>query len=131
MGYCWLYCNQSFKKKDLIADQKLIKVPDKQLFCCHAICYKVKYLKDLIDFMYPMTDNLDNNVGNFTKAKKLNICIPPKTFFDQNREVLGTLNDDSNITLPNCNKIFNHITNTALPPLKSNSSTSYYNTSVK
>ena len=100
MGYCWMDCKQKF------SINKLIEVPDNQLFCTHSICYKVKYLQELIDFMYPMNDNYDNNIVNFIKQNKYKVCIPSTTFFDQNREDLGTLNDDDSKTLPNCNANF-------------------------
>lgn len=99
MGYCWMDCKQEF------TIDKLINVPDKQLFCCHSICYKVKYLPSLIKSMYPMNDNLDNNIVNFIKENNYKVCVPSTTFFDQNRSVLGTLNDDDNEgELPTCNK---------------------------
>jgi GR25 family glycosyltransferase involved in LPS biosynthesis len=98
MGYCWMNCKQNFNI------HTLVEVPDKQLFCCHGICYKVKYLQPLIDSMFPMNDNLDNNVVNFIKKNNLKVCVPPTTFFDQNRNNLGTLNDDDNEgNLPICN----------------------------
>jgi len=101
MGYCWMNCQQPFTVDKL----KLVDVPDKQLFCCHAICYKVKYLPELIDSMYPMNDNLDNNIVAFIKQKGYPVCVPTTTFFDQNRSDLGTLNDDDNEgNLPNCNR---------------------------
>jgi hypothetical protein len=101
MGYCWMNCKQNFIKNNLI------DVPDKKLFCCHAICYKVKYLKDLIISMYPMDNNFDDNVDNFIKNNNYNVCISPTTFFDQNRSQLETLNEDDNDgNLPNCNKNF-------------------------
>jgi GR25 family glycosyltransferase involved in LPS biosynthesis len=104
MGYCWMNCNQKF---DLNISKNLINVVNKTLFCCHAICYKVKYLKELIDFIYPMKNNLDNNVSDFIKNKNYDVCIPNKTLFDQNRNELETLNADDNIgNLPNCNNIF-------------------------
>ena len=101
MGYCWMDCKQNF------TIQKLIEVPDKQLFCCHSICYKVKYLPSLIKSMYPMKDNLDNNIVTFIKENNYKVCVPPSTFFDQNRTDLGTLNNDDNIgNLPDCNATF-------------------------
>jgi GR25 family glycosyltransferase involved in LPS biosynthesis len=102
MGYCWLDCNQKF------TIQKLINIPDKQLFCCHSICYKVKYLPSLIKSMYPMINNLDDNIVKFIKENNYKVCVPSSTFFDQNRVQLGTLNDDdNNDNLPNCNAKFN------------------------
>ena len=101
MGYCWMNCNQQF------TIEKLINVPNKELFCCHSICYKVKYLPSLIKSMYPMNDNLDNNIVNFIKKNNYKVCVPTTTFFDQNRSILGTLNDDDNEgNLPNCNNSF-------------------------
>jgi hypothetical protein len=104
MGYCWMNCNQKF------TIEKLINVPDRKLFCCHSICYKVKYLTSLIKSIYPMNDNLDNNIVNFIKDNNYRVCVPSTTFFDQNRETLGTLNDDDNEgDLPTCNSSFNSI----------------------
>jgi len=98
MGYCWMDCKQKF------TIQELVDVPDKQLYCCHAICYKVKYLPGLIKSMYPMTNNLDNNVVKFVQDNKYKVCVPTSTFFDQNRTDFGTLNDDDNKgNLPDCN----------------------------
>lgn len=102
MGYCWMNCKQTF------TIDKLVNVPDKQLFCCHSVCYKVKYLPELIKSMYPMKDNLDNNIVDFIKKNNLPVCVPTTTFFDQNRNDLGTLNDDDNEgALPDCNKELN------------------------
>jgi hypothetical protein len=102
MGYCWMNCKQQF------TIDKLINVPDKELYCCHSICYKVKYLPSLIKSIYPMNDNLDNNIVNFIKQNNYKVCVPTTTYFDQNRSVLGTLNDDDNEgKLPDCNASFN------------------------
>jgi GR25 family glycosyltransferase involved in LPS biosynthesis len=101
MGYCWMDCKQKF------TIDRLVEVPDKQLYCCHAICYKVKYLDELINSMYPMNDNLDNNIVNFIKNKNYKVCVPTSTLFDQNRSEFGTLNDDDNPNgIPDCNKTF-------------------------
>ena len=100
MGYCFLKCNQKFVIDDLI------KVNNKQIMCAHSICYKVEYLDKLINFMYPMLDNYDNNITRFIKKYKYDICIPPITFFDQNRTMLGTLNEDNLKELKNCNNYF-------------------------
>jgi hypothetical protein len=57
--------------------------------------------------MYPMTNNLDDNIVNFIKENNYKVCVPSSTFFDQNRINLGTLNDDDNNgDLPNCNATF-------------------------
>uniref|UniRef100_A0A6C0AZX0 Glycosyl transferase family 25 domain-containing protein n=1 Tax=viral metagenome TaxID=1070528 RepID=A0A6C0AZX0_9ZZZZ len=102
MGYCWMNCKQNFTIKPLM------DIPDKTLFCTHAICYKVKYLKQFINDMYPMNDNFDNNIVYFIKKYNYPVCITPKTYFDQNRLELGTLNDDETVgNLPDCNVTFN------------------------
>ena len=99
-------CKQHFRL------QPLINVPDKQTFCAHAICYKVKYLQGLINDMYPMNDNFDNNLVNFVTKYNYDICVPPSTFFDQNREEFGTLNDDdTDGKLPECNSTFKNLKN--------------------
>ena len=55
-----------------------------------------------------MNDNLDNNIVNFIKQNNYKVCVPTTTYFDQNRSVLGTLNDDDNEgKLPDCNASFN------------------------
>jgi hypothetical protein len=102
MGYCFMNCNQNFNKT-----ANLNNVIDKTVYCCHAICYKVKYLKQLINFIYPMKHYFDHNIVEFIKTKNYDICIPNKTLFDQNRNELGTLNNDVVIgNLPDCNTIF-------------------------
>jgi len=108
MGYCFMNCNQNFYKSPQGDYGKLIDVVDKSASCTHAICYKVEYLKELIEFIYPMDNNFDHNITDFIKDKNYKICISNKTLFDQNRDELGTLNDDSiHGKLPDCNKIFN------------------------
>ena len=67
-------CNQNFNKT-----ANLNNVIDKTVYCCHAICYKVKYLKQLINFIYPMKHYFDHNIVEFIKTKNYDICIPNKT----------------------------------------------------
>jgi hypothetical protein len=58
--------------------------------------------------MYPMNNNLDDNLVNFIKENNYKICTTRRTFFDQNRKDLETLNcDDNEGDLPNCNEILN------------------------
>ena len=88
MGYCWLNCNQTFK-----IDGNIAIVQDySRMFCCHSICYKVKYLPELIDFLYPMDNEFDVKITKFFENYNYNVCIPRQIYFDQNKE-LGTHNE--------------------------------------
>ena len=102
MGYCFTRCgNIDRKTNDLF-----LEIKDKKILCCHAICYKVAYLPDLIKYLYPMKDNFDEAIVIYNKKNNIKVCVIRQTFFDQNRKELGTLNEDS-ITgdnLENCNK---------------------------
>ena len=101
MGYCLMNCTQNFNLEN---SDILINVPDKSVACAHAICYKVKYLPSLINNIFPMSYNFDNNITMFVKKYKLDICVPSKPYFEQNRIQLGTLNNDDYIgMLPICN----------------------------
>jgi GR25 family glycosyltransferase involved in LPS biosynthesis len=90
MGYCELECNQVFNNKE---HKYIVNVPDySKLWCCHAICYKVKYLPELIEYMYPMVNEFDIRITEFLKEKGYRVCIPKKMYYDQNKN-LGTNNE--------------------------------------
>lgn len=88
MGYCELNCKQPFT-----IDKLLVNVPDySKLWCCHSICYKVKYLPELINYIYPMDNEFDIKIIEFLKDKKYKVCIPRTVYFDQDKK-LGTNNE--------------------------------------
>jgi hypothetical protein len=92
MGYCYLNCNQPFQK----GESSLINVPDySKLWCAHSICYKVKYLEDLIDYLYPMTEEFDVQLVNFIKRYSYRVCIPKEVYFSQDKG-FGTNNETLN-----------------------------------
>ena len=92
MGYCWLNCDQQFELNGSIANVKDYS----RLLCAHSICYKVSYLKSLINFLYPMNDEFDTKLTKFLKKYKYTVCIPKQVYFDQNKD-LGTLNETYNL----------------------------------
>ena len=91
MGYCELKCDQNFK-----AEGELVNVPDySNLWCCHSICYKVKYLPKIIKKLYPMDDEFDIKLTKIFKKLGYDVCIPKTVYFDQNKN-LGTNNETFN-----------------------------------
>jgi CO dehydrogenase/acetyl-CoA synthase alpha subunit len=106
MGYCELNCNQQFKIDNTL---ELVDIPDySKLWCCHSICYKVKYLPKIIKYLYPMDNEFDIKLTQIYKKLNYKICIPKNVYFDQNKQ-LGTNNETLNIdgslllSPPTCN----------------------------
>ena len=106
MGYCELNCNQQFKVDNNL---ELVNVRDySKLWCCHSICYKVKYLPDIIKYLYPMNNEFDIKLTQIYKNLNYKICIPKSVYFDQNKN-LGTNNETNNadgsllLSPPTCN----------------------------
>lgn len=92
MGYCWLNCDQEIQ-----VNGSLVNIQDySRLFCAHSICYKVKYLKQFIDFLFPMNEEFDVKITKFFKKYNYSVCVPKQVYFDQNKE-LGTLNETYNL----------------------------------
>ena len=92
MGYCYLNCNQSFKKTNSL----LVNVNDySKMYCAHSIVYKVKYLKSLIKYLYPMKDEFDVALLKYSKKEGNKLCIPKQVYFSQNKS-LGTNNETLN-----------------------------------
>jgi hypothetical protein len=92
MGYCYLNCNQSFKNTDSL----LVNVNDySKMYCAHSIVYKVKYLKSLIKYLYPMKDEFDVALLKYSKSVGNKLCIPKQVYFKQNKD-LGTNNESIN-----------------------------------
>ena len=92
MGYCWLNCDQQFDLSGSIANVKDYS----RLLCAHSICYKVSYLKSLINFLFPMNEEFDTKLIKFLKKYNYNVCIPKQVYFEQNKD-LGTLNETYNL----------------------------------
>ena len=73
MGYCELNCNQYFNSKE---HNYIVNVPNySRLFCAHAICYKVKYLPEIINYIYPMIGEFDIRLTEFIKYNNYKVCI--------------------------------------------------------
>ena len=104
MGYCFARCGNIDRKINNV----FFDVKDKNILCCHAICYKVSYLPSLIKYLYPMENNFDELIVLYNKKNNIKVCVTEKTFFDQNRKELGTLNEDTftGDNLQNCNNYF-------------------------
>jgi hypothetical protein len=93
MGYCYLNCKQSFKPNK---DSLLVNVNDySKMYCAHSIVYKVKYLKSMIDYLYPMREEFDVAILKYSKRAGNKLCIPKQVYFSQNKS-LGTNNETLN-----------------------------------
>jgi hypothetical protein len=55
----------------------------------HAIVYKVRYLGEIINNIFYMTEPIDNMLNNWLLKNKNFACTSETTYFDQNME-LGT-----------------------------------------
>jgi hypothetical protein len=68
----------------------------------------VKYLPELINYLYPMNEEFDIAITRFLKSKNYKVCIPKKVYFDQDKN-LGTNNETAYangqliISPPTCN----------------------------
>ena len=89
MGYCDLNCKKG--KKTNITE--LIDVTGEHIVCAHAICFKTKILKNLIKYCFPMIHNSDQMFIKYFNQNKVNVCVPTKAYFNQNRTSLETLNE--------------------------------------
>jgi len=85
LGYCYLNSNNT---RDI--DKYLIPV-NKEVYCTHAICYKVKYLPNIINFIYIMYKPIDIMLEYYNNKYKNKICISKYVFFNQNDELGTTL----------------------------------------
>ena len=91
MGYCYLNCKQDFK-----SDSLLVNVNDyDKMYCAHSIVYKVKYLKSLVNYLFPMKDEFDVGLVKYNESHHNKLCIPKKVYFEQNK-TLGTNNETLN-----------------------------------
>lgn len=100
MGYCWANCKQKFESTKY---EYIVNVPNKTLFCNHAIVFKMEYIPDLLDYLYPMTNYSDDMFVGFFKYNNYDICVPKIPYFNQNRDQLPSLNENEDPNLPFCN----------------------------
>jgi len=91
MGYCYLKCNQKFDKTKY---KYLIDVPNKKLFCNHAIVFKMKYIPELINSIFPMNKEADSMYTDFFINSNYKFCISDKVLFDQDRNNVPSLNEN-------------------------------------
>jgi GR25 family glycosyltransferase involved in LPS biosynthesis len=102
MGYCYPdTCDKS--NFDTKTYEHLVEIYSKILACNHATVFKMEYVPDLLDFMFPMYTYTDDMYREYFKKKNFKICIPRVSYFDQNRKDFGTLNDNYQTELPTCN----------------------------
>jgi len=95
MGYCFLNCGQKMDKKEF---KYLIKLYDPSLLCNHATCIKTKMLPNLINYCFPMKKPTDEMFTTYFHSKKINVCIPQTTYFDQvPRDQMESLNVSTNV----------------------------------
>ena len=80
MGYCYLDCSLKFENNN-----NLVDVRDNTILCTHAIVYKVKYLYELLNSIWPMKQAYDWMLLKSLRINKYYPCIPKKILFDQNR----------------------------------------------
>ena len=90
MGYCFANCGQIFNKTKYT---NLVELTDRNVLCCHSLCIKTWFLPALIDYCFPMQFNSDEQFRNFYISNKINVCIPKKVYFKQNRETVKSLNE--------------------------------------
>ena len=91
MGYCWMSCNQKFDKDK---HNYIVEVPNKSLVCHHAIAMKTTKFKDILDYIFPMTETKDQKFKRYYKKTNCKVCIPKFSYFDQDRDSHGSMNDN-------------------------------------
>jgi len=104
MGYCWIHpttCNKN--RFDTTSFDYLVEPYSKTLFCNHAILFKMEYIPELLDFIYPMDNYSDDMFSHFFRKKGYKICVPRTPYFNQNRKTLNSLNENEDLNLPTCN----------------------------
>ena len=85
LGHCYLNC-----KKQRVKENYLIGINDR-IFCMHAIVYKVRYLSEIINNIFYMTEPIDNMLNNWLLKNKNFACTSETTYFDQNMELGSNL----------------------------------------
>jgi GR25 family glycosyltransferase involved in LPS biosynthesis len=91
MGYCFLNCRQHIKRY-----KHLVKLESPNLLCCHAMCIKTSVLPGLIRYCFPMVKNSDEQFRDYYVKAGLNVGVPKKAYFSQNRKALDSLNESIN-----------------------------------
>ena len=93
MGYCFLNCKQSMDKNKYTY---IIPLTDPSILCNHATCIKVDMLHNLIDYCFPMKKPTDELFTDYFHSKKIKVCIPKKSYFDQvPRDQMESLNEST------------------------------------
>jgi GR25 family glycosyltransferase involved in LPS biosynthesis len=88
MGYCFLNCNQLYKKQDT-----LVEISQNNLLCCHSMAIKTNILPGLIKYCFPMLKNSDEMFRDYYLKSKIKVCVPESIYFTQNRNDLDSLNE--------------------------------------
>ena len=92
MGYCMMSCNQEFDKTQY---KYIVEVPDKHLVCHHAIAMKTTNFRKILDFLFPMMETKDRNFRTYFKKFGTQVCVPKFSYFDQERTIHGSMNENS------------------------------------
>ena len=99
MGYCGMKCDQEFDKEK---NKYLVDVPNKHLQCHHAIAMKTINFKSILDYIFPMLVTKDRQFFKYFQKNNTNVCVPKFSYFDQDRQTHGSMNEYTNIDLPTC-----------------------------
>lgn len=84
LGYCLLDCSKKYTKNNY-----LVHVDG--VLCLHAVAYNVKYLSDIINNIFYMSEPIDNMLMYYTKKHKNSACVSVKAYFEQNGNLGTTL----------------------------------------
>ena len=108
MGYCSLNCNNINNNtlQSIQSNNLLIDISNQDIFCAHAIAYKVKYLSNIIAELFYMNFEFDTMLNTSLKNNNYKKCISKKILFDQNRSNINSLNENSynnNVKTKVCN----------------------------
>ena len=100
MGYCKMSCFQAFDKKQ---HEYIVEVPNKSLVCHHAIAMKTAKFKDILDYLFPMTEYKDQMFKKYLKDSKCGVCVPKISYFDQRRDLFKSVNGSTSFNHLTCN----------------------------
>ena len=96
LGYCWSNCKRIREEATMITENLYEAPRSVQLLCNHALVIKKSFLERYMsrkNAVYWNNRN-DHTLSDYLRDNGVKKCIPPKAFVNQNREQMGSFNEN-------------------------------------
>ena len=110
LGYCWANCGMTYQH---VSEHLYLAPYNTEMLCNHALVMKKSFIKTYMerDEVTFWRHRNDHTLSTYLIKNKINKCVTSPVYIDQNREELGSNNNNNTVKHPTCTLHASYIKN--------------------